>query len=249
LFRKKLGIPLGLAAVAVAAVAPSPANAKIVKRLDFESGTLRQWTDVQALRGRITTVRSPVGQGHYAARFVVRPGDDPIGMGGERAELVWLSGEHAGVKSRWRWKTLFPTAFHPKANSAWNYFTQWHHSGYSCAPPVAFGVTTFTSRARISLDIRGGRLNVGNCSAAHHRVWTLQRLRRNRWYAFDFVVKWSPYRSRGYISLRINGRQVIRKTHAATLYKGQGVYVKQGLYRSPFDRTSVIYHDGMTRSR
>ncbi|HEY7003337.1 MAG TPA: polysaccharide lyase [Gaiellaceae bacterium] len=237
-----------MAVVAAAAVAAAPAQARVVKRLDFESGSLRQWTDVQALRGRIKTVRSPVGQGHYAARFVVRPGDHPV-MGGERAELVWLSGEHAGVKSRWRWKTLFPSDFHPTQNSAWNYFTQWHHSGYSCAPPVAFGVTTFTGHPRIRLDIRGGRLHVGSCSASHHRVWTLQRVRSNRWYSFDFVVKWSPYRSRGFISLRLNGRRVIRKTHVATLYKGQGVYLKQGLYRSPSNRTSVVYEDGMTRSR
>jgi hypothetical protein len=246
--RKKLVIPLGAAAVAAAAAAwAAPASATIVKRLDFESGTLKQWTDVQALRGRITTVRSPVTQGHYAARFVVKPGDHPV-PGGERAELVWLSGEHAGVESRWHWSTLFPKNLNPTRNSSWNFFTQFHHTGYTCAPPVAFGITTFTRRPRLMLDVRGGRLN-GDCTPAHRRVWTLQRMRTNRWYSFDFHVKWSPSRSRGFIALKINGRQVIPKRHVATLYKGMGVYVKQGFYRSPSSYTSVIYQDGMRRSR
>jgi len=245
--RKKLVIPLGAAAVAAAtAMWAAPAGATVVKRLDFESGTLKQWTDVQALRGRITTVRSPVTQGRYAARFSVKPGDYPV-PGGERAELVWLSHEHAGVESRWHWNTLFPTNLNPTRNSSWNYFTQFHHTGTTCGPPVAFGITTFTRRPRIMLDVRGGRLN--GCTPSHDRMWTLERMRHNRWYSFDFHVKWSPYRSRGFVALKINGRRVIRKTHVATLYKGMGVYVKQGWYRSPSSYTSVIYQDGMRRSR
>ena len=44
----------------------------------------------------------------------------------------------------------------------------------------------------------------------------------------------------------VNGN-VRAKRHLRTLYRGQGVYVKQGLYRAPSHKTSVIYHDGLRR--
>jgi hypothetical protein len=50
------------------------------------------------------------------------------------------------------------------------------------------------------------------------------------------------------VLVRVNGKVKVR-AHAATLYKGQGVYVKQGFYRGPSSRTTTIYHDGMQRFR
>jgi hypothetical protein len=35
----------------------------------------------------------------------------------------------------------------------------------------------------------------------------------------------------------------------ATLYKGMGVYLKQGFYRGESGKKTTIIHDGMTRFR
>ena len=88
-------------AVSLAAAAPT-APAQVLKKLDFETGGIGQWTTKQALPGRIDVVPSPVRQGQFASRFTVKPGDDPV-SGGERAELMYLSHERAGKTSWWRW--------------------------------------------------------------------------------------------------------------------------------------------------
>jgi hypothetical protein len=224
------------------------AGATILKRLDFESGSLRQWTEIQAVPGRVSIVRSPVRQGHFAARFVVKPGDRPIG-GGERAELYASAGERAGVESWWKWSTYFPTGFRPNRNSNFNIFTQWHHSGTSCTPPVRFDVDTSRSPIKLKLRVWGGRLDENTCGASYQRVWTIANLRRNHWYNFRFHVKWSDSRTVGFVRLSINGRVRVPKTHTATLYRGQSVYVKQGFYRGSSSLTSTLFHDGLVRYR
>jgi Polysaccharide lyase len=227
------------------AVTAAPASAGILKRLDFETGTLRQWAEKQALPHRITVQSRRVHQGRYASRFVVKPGDTPA-AGGERAEVYWNGNEKAGTTSWWRWATMFPRGFHPN-DGGWNFFTQWHHTGPSCSPPVKFLVEHSGNRSSIWLQIWAGRLNVSTCEPQYKREWRLSRhLRRNHWY--DFVVKfrWSPLRSRGRVVVRVDGKVKVN-ARAANLYKGQAVYVKQGFYRGPSSKTTTIYHDGMQR--
>jgi len=222
-----------------------PASAGVLKRLDYETGGLGQWTARQSLPGRIDVVPSPVRQGHFAARFTVRSGDYPI-SGGERAEVWWNSHEHEGTTSWWRWSTLFPNAFRP-SHGYWNFFMQWHHTGTSCMPPVSFTVARPTRPAMLRLQVWGGKLNTSTCSAQYQRNWTLGKLRRNRWYRFVFQVKWSSNPHIGFVKLTVNGHVKVPKTHLATLYQGYGVYVKQGLYRGHTNMTSTLYHDGLQR--
>jgi polysaccharide lyase-like protein len=228
----------------VATWAPARADARIVKRLDYESGSLSQWSFIQALPGRISIVTSPRRQGQYAARFVVKPGDRPIGGTGERAELVAKTGERAGVDSWWKWDTYFPRGFNPVKGN-WNVLTQWHHTGLSCPPPLRFDVDAYSRRWRMRMVVRGGRL-AGNCSATSERVFRIGRVRRGHWYRFQLHVTWSARAHRGFVKVWVNGN-VRAKRHLRTLYRGQGVYVKQGLYRAPSHKTSIIYHDGLRR--
>jgi polysaccharide lyase-like protein len=123
--------PLRVAAAVVAAAlvgvaASGTAEARILKRLDYESGNFSQWGAKQAVRGGAKVIRSPRRQGRYAARFVVRSGDDPIGATGERAEVWSLTRERAGKSSWWKWSTRFPKNFRV-GRHWWNIFTQWHH--------------------------------------------------------------------------------------------------------------------------
>jgi hypothetical protein len=237
-----------LFALLLGSAAASPANAIILKRLDYETGSFSQWSAIQADPGDATIVRSPVHQGRFAARFIVRPGDNPIGMTGERAEVYWTTGEHEGTESWWAWSTYFPTGFRPNPNSSWNIFTQWHHTGGTCTNPVSFEVNNYSSPARLRLRVWGGRL-ASDCQPSFRRVWNFAILRRSRWYNFVFHVKWSSSRSIGFVKLWVNGRVKIPKTHVANLYRGQGVYVKQGFYRGSSRLTTTIYHDGLRRYR
>jgi hypothetical protein len=237
-------LALLVVAGALAALLAPTASANILKRLDFDTGSLRQWTDVQARPGRVTIVRSPVRQGHFASKFVVRPGDHPV-PGGERAELMYVSHEHAGKTSWWRWSTYFPTGFHPN-RGAWNVFTQWHQTGYSCPSPVRFLVDNYRNPPRLRLDIWSGYLDRSSCHSQYRHSWYLGKLKRNRWYNFVAKFKWSPRKSRGFVHVRVNGHTRAQK-RMATLYRGMGVYVKQGFYRGASRKTTVIYHDGLQR--
>jgi Polysaccharide lyase len=229
---------------ALGAATVPPASAQILKRLDFETGSLRQWTSIQALPGRISVVPSPVRQGHFASKFTVKPGDHPV-VGGERAEVMFWSRERAGKTSWWRWSTYFPKSFHPNPG-AWNVFTQWHQTGDSCVSPVRFLVDNYASPPRLRLDIWSGRLNTSSCTPQYKHSWYLGKLRRNHWYNFVVKFKWSGRRAHGYVKVSVNGRTRVHK-HVATLYRGMGVYVKQGFYRGPSSLTTTVYHDGMQR--
>ena len=65
------------------------------------------WTGVQANAGGFTVVPAPGGRAGMAARFVVHPGDRPVGSTGERAEVFKTTGEQAGVESFWKWSVYF----------------------------------------------------------------------------------------------------------------------------------------------
>ncbi|HEY3106234.1 MAG TPA: polysaccharide lyase [Gaiellaceae bacterium] len=234
--------------LALAAAGAGDANALILKRLDFETGNFRQWSGVNAVSGGARIVTSPVRQGHYAARFVVRPGDDPLNASGERAEAYYYTNESEGKESWWTWSTYFPSAFRPN-KGAWNVFTQWHQTAHMCPPPIAFEVNNYVSPPKLRLHLYGGSLNLSTCAAGYTRTWNFATLRRGHWYRFIFHVKWSASRSIGFVQLWVNGTLRIPKTHIPTLYKGQGVSIRQGFYRGRSSLTTTIYHDGLRRYR
>lgn len=235
-----------LAAVALPVLAPA-AQSEVQNRWrgDYETGDLSQWRGAQALPGRITIVRSPVREGTYAARFVVRPGDKPINASGERTEVFTHTGESEGSESWWAWSTLFPDEFDPHADTEWNVFTQWHQTGRTCVQPTSFHVDTEARPATVALRVSGGSLSA--CRPAYERRFVLAELDRNRWYDFLFHVRWSADPDVGFVEVWLNGLPVVPKTHTATLYSGMGVYLKQGFYRGRYPRPTVVYHDGTRR--
>jgi hypothetical protein len=232
--------------VGAASFFASAASAEALQTLDYETGNLTQWKAVQAKAGRITVVSDPVRQGSYAARFVVKPGDVPVGTHGERAEVLARTSEKAGVTSHWHWSTLFPGDFKPSPGS-FNVFTQWHHDGSKrgCGPPVLFRVNTRPT-PRLQLSVSGGKIDSG-CKNLSNRTWDLGPLVLNSWYDFDFTVTWSASAGKGSVALSVNGDTVVPKTSLATLYDGYGVYVKQGYYRADANFSTVVFHDAMVR--
>jgi hypothetical protein len=241
-------IKLGLCIALLAGAACGRADGATIQRLSYETGNFLQWTSVQALSGQAAIVRAPVRQGRFAARFTLRPDNGPLPVASERVEVFAVTGEGEGSNSWWAWSTYFPRGFRPNPG-IWNVFTQWHHSGVVCSPPVNFLVDGTARPARLLLSVRGGVLDPVSCGAAFDRRWQIGTLRRGRWYDFRFHVQWSSDPAKGLVSLWINGRHVLRKAGIPTLYPGQGVYVKQGFYRNKSSLSTVIYHDGLRRFR
>ena len=245
-YRETLIAMLALALLGAALVAmPSTAKSTIGWRGDFETGNFSQWTNgVQAKdASRIRIDSSLTRQGRYAGRFEVRSGDNNVaGSGsGERSEVLVttsLTDGYEGREAYWAWSTYFPQTF-DSPSGGWNAFTQFHHSGSTGQVNVHFAVN---DKTRIGLRVLGG-----DPSSPVRKDFTLASLERGRWYDFVLHVKWSSNPSVGFVETWVNGQLVVPKTFTPTLYPGQGVYAKQGYYRSAYAGTTVLYHDGMRR--
>jgi hypothetical protein len=212
-------------------------------RGDFETGSFSQWgCGVQEkLSGRATVASSPLRQGRYAARFEVRSGDNNVaGSGtGERTEACATQAQSDGFEGHenwWAWSTYFDPSFSP-STSAWNYFTQWHHTGPTGQANLAFA----SSGNLITFRVCNG----SDPSHPTCKTTTIDSSRQNgRWYDFVVHVKWSSNSSIGLVEVWENAKQVIPLTHTATLYPSQGSYFKQGYYRSATTNTAITYEDG-----
>ena len=226
--------------------APSAIEAKLVTRLDFDTGNFGQWTNIHALSSGAQIVRQPRNQGSHAARFVVRSGDNPIGASGERAQVLSKTGEREGVESWWKWSTLFPSGFRP-IDGSMNIFSGWHHTGPTCHAPVQFLVNGSKNPAQLELRISGGKFNPATCKTSSGGSWAVGELKRGVWQTFVFHVRWSSHDDKGLVELWRNGQKVVPLTRIATLRAGYDVYLKQGYLRRPASWTTELYHDGTQR--
>jgi len=208
----------------------SPSLANVVWRGDFETGNLSQWSKSQVTAAdRIQVVSSPVAQGHYAAKVLVKHGDNPIGASGNRNELLYLSYEPTGTERWYRWQTMWDPSYPSVAT--WQLFTQWHQSGDSGSPPVEFYVYAEEIRLRLN---------------ASDIVWTA-KLTRGVWHDFVFHVKWSPDPAEAFEELWFDGALVLPKKHVQNQFSGMTNYLKQGLYRDDsVSADGIVFHDGFT---
>ncbi len=211
---------------ALLAVFSTSASAAIVWRGDYSTGDRSQWSGVEGLTSRITVQQSTVRPGtSYAARVELRNGD--YASGGCRNELVRDPPITEGTEHYYAWSTQFDGSY--PSNNTWQVFTQWHHSGSNGSPPVEMDV----QGENISLIVHGD-----------HILWYAP-LVRGVWHDFVVHALWSSDASVGYLELWYDGRKVMDKNYEQTLYPGQYVYLKQGLYRdASIQQTAVVFHDG-----
>jgi hypothetical protein len=218
----------------------------------LSSRRLAGWAQRQALPGRIRIVRAPGAPRRRVVLFTVQPGDRPV-SGGERAELAasrQATGGYERSEAWYAWSTYFPRDLNPLAAHTWNVFTQWHGTAPDhCSPDVALQVNTRPRPPRIRLAVRGGALARSSCAPQATLTRDTVALALGRWYDFALHVRWSADPRTGFVELAVNGRVVVPRIATATLYAGQGVYLKQGFYRGPSAATSHIYHGGVTRFR
>ena len=206
--------------------------AGVVWRGDFETGDVTQYSGSQRVSAdRLQVVSTPSFGGRYALKATVRQGDDPINASGNRNELVYLGKEREGSEYYYRWQVYFPTDY-PSVNT-WQVFTQWHHEGCCGSPPVEFFVKGEEMRLTLTDSVT---------------PWKA-KLVRGAWQDFIFHVKWSSDNSTGFVELWHNGQLVLSKYKHATMYPGDGVYLKLGLYRADtVAPVGVVYHDGFTQA-
>lgn len=245
-----LALAASIELAAVSATSAEVTRQHRIQRWDYESGNFSQWDRMQALPGDAMIVTAPVRQGRFAAKFTVHPGDDPISSNGERSEAVASQSQtdgYTGAEAWYGWSTLFPSNFNPVPDSASNIFIQWHETrNDGCGPPIVLEVATSRTPPEIKFRVRGGRLS-RDCRPEGDRTWYTVPLALNRWFDFVLHVKWSPDASVGFVELWVNGKKVVPKSNLATLYEEQGVYLKEGFYRRPYNRTSTVYHDALRR--
>ena len=206
----------------------SAANGAVTWRGDYETGNTSQWFEIEGLASRLTVVQSPARQGKYALRTELRSGD--YASSGCRNELSRSDVHETEGTERWyAWSTMFDETY-PSANT-WQVFTQWHHNGPTGSPPLEF-------------DVVGENLQLSGAATGSTRVLWTAPLRRGVWHDFVVHVRWSA--SSGSVELWYDGQKALEATPFKTLYDGQYVYLKQGLYRdASIQQTAVVYHDGM----
>jgi MYXO-CTERM domain-containing protein len=216
----------------LAASVPGLAWAGVVWKGDFETGTISQYSGAQRVStDRLQVVQSPVVQGRYALKATVRQGDDPINSSGNRNELVYQGMEKEGSEYVYRWQVMFAPDF-PSVRT-WQVFTQWHHNGCCGSPPVEFFVYGEELRLTLTDSVT---------------PWSA-RLVRGAWQDFIFRVKWSSDPSVGFVELWHNGQLVLPRYKHATMYPGDGIYLKLGLYRSDtVQPVGIVYHDGFVQA-
>lgn len=227
------------------AASPPPTTLSLpgeyVWRGDFETGDHSQWGSVQTVDSdRVRIVERPVGEGKYATRFEVRPGEDPLGNFGDRAELQAGRVEREGDERWYEWRTLFPRDYPIEDENVWQVVAQWH-STMDGVPPVSMEVSGNTIRFQTSRhDAAGNRLQP--FVTVH---WSAP-LERGKWQTFRARIVWSGSDERGSVALWHNGKQVLKPTGVRTMYPGSPNFFKQGLYRCACTAsTAILYHDGL----
>jgi hypothetical protein len=220
---------------------------------DFQTGDFSQWRGiVEASPGRVSITSSPSRPGYEdTARFVVEAGDHTNSPRSERAEVrssQEQAGGYEGVETWSGWSTFFPVDLNPPIGKT-SIFTQWHQTqaaaSEKCPPNIAFKVDARNSPYSIVMAVRGGSRS--RCEPGSNLSWVLGPLTLDTWHDFVLHVRWSSARTVGFVKAWMDGGVVVPRTSIATLYKGQGVYMRQGFYRPTYSLTSTIFDTATKR--
>jgi hypothetical protein len=238
--------------LAVPTLLSAPAAARTLARAPAPKAKKAQtaWNKLEAAApDRLVAKR--VG-GRDALQVRVEPGDSPT-RSGERTEMVYTQDDtmgYEGLTVTYRWSTRFPAGFGHVQGQTWNIFAQFHETDPDgCHPNLALQINAKKSPPMLRLQTRGGALDTATCEPEFTPSWDFADLRYDRWYDFALKVRWSADPTEGYVELSVNDQVVVSRKDTATLYPGQGVYLKQGFYRAPSSFESLLYHTpAVTRS-
>ena len=204
MLRGSLALALALALV----LAAGAASASVVWRGDFSTGDLSQWNGKQMVSPDRLQVVFDDTLDAYAMRTLVKNGDDPIDASHFRNEVAYSLDDARGKERFYAWSTLWPADY--RTAPYWQIFTQWHQTGLTGSPPFAF-------------QVWGEEIVFGSHEG---HLWRAPFV-RGKWHDFIVHVKWSDDRAVGFVEVTYNGQVVLPKRTMATLFPGQGIYLKQ----------------------
>jgi hypothetical protein len=248
-----MGMSLTVLILLGSVVSTSAAQPTVLWNGDFQTGDFSQWRAiVEASPGRVSITSSPSRPGYgETARFIVEPGDHTNSPRSERAEVrssQEQAGGYEGVETWFGWSTFFPDNLNPPVGKT-SIFTQWHQThavaSENCPPNFAFKVDARHSLYSIVMAVRGGSLS--HCEPGSYLSWVLGPLTLDTWHDFVLHVRWSSAPTVGFVEAWMDGRVVVPRTSTATLYKGQGAYLRQGFYRPSYSLTSTIFDTATKR--
>lgn len=172
---------------------------------DFETPWDQQWNAIAAKNisqqfwiGNRSQI--PVRQGNYAARFVVRPGDQQPYTSGERCEIEhYYDIQHGYTQEKpndefyYGWSTYIPSDW--KTPSGWCTITQWHARAATLSPIAMYigadntiGMNFFTGLVTMPAS--------WYANYAYRPKFTLvNNFARNAWHDFIVRIKFTPSNS------------------------------------------------------
>lgn len=202
-----------------------------------------EWSSQQNTPGSSIEEYDASATGQYY-RFTVAP-QDRSQTGTDRSENTTTTDKSAaqeGLTSRYKWFTKIDEIEAITPGFGWLIFTQWHQELNKCPPNVAFRIiqSPIESNPTIQVETRGGDLNQDTCSSNDESTTRLTEAITGTWFELSVKIRWSAQRTKGEITVLLDGRQLINLVNVATLYTGMGAYLKQGIYRSASRTTQSI---------
>lgn len=228
---------------------------------DYSTGNFNQWQNVQNKSYNdnasgwtgssypLTLVTDPV-KGPNTARMEVRSGD--VMAGGERSEVRGGFDAAGGETTRWyKWSTKFDAGYRTTwGTGEWAVTNQWHvNDSLADSPPISMGYVGWSGHIG-SLELLSKAADQPNNWAIWHAPIAV-----GTWHEIVLQIKWTEDTD-GFITLKYNGVQQTFNDFDATgttTWVGrtnvsggdaQGVYYKEGLYRSATASTGIVYHTG-----
>jgi len=192
--------------------------------------------------------------GVRGVRLETRPGDEGIaGSGGaERTDLA-LSPEETGcaqgVEQWWSHSLLFPHDYAlPVATRAdpwpWGVVFDFHHTGLE--GQANFQIQVAGKPPELELAISGGPVESNGGPGSSTRRFAVGPVVKGHWYDFVYHVRWSSGGD-GFFDAWVDGRRVVAY-RGATLYAGQGCYLKLANYHTPVGQPVAVVHARLRRA-
>ena len=166
--------------------------------------------------------------GATAVRLHTEPGDNNVvGSGDMERDDLWLSqvdsDGYEGRETWWAHSILLPDDF---AIPTWQMYVLFDFHNTTNGPGQANFAVNFNGNGDLVFKGYGGATDSSGAYGA-----TIGKVQKNVWYDFVYHVKWSSA-STGIMEAWVNGKKILTYS-GATLYAGQGVYLKLANYHTP----------------
>ena len=220
---------LALLALAVAGCATSGATraARAPRwRGDFETGNLSQWSYLLNPRG-LSIVDAPVAQGHHAARVEITARDLwPNGL--NRVEVEYKPARATlaeGQRSCFAWRFFLPVALSDAR----------HQIGYWESYP--------SYKQIMSFEVRGQTIAFVTRMPAERIHWTASgAVTPNVWHQLATCAVWSVDPARGAVDVWFDGKRVVTRASARTLWDNPN-FVQIGILRDVPAAPEIMFLD------